>query len=218
VSKLTDTQTKALEFIRSSVERSGVAPTLREICGHMGYSAIGSAQDVVTALRKKGFLLENERQTARTLVLTSLARNQRVTPDAGDFNTFVIPCLGHVPAGNPVEAVESHIGTLRISISLLQKPYPRADELFALKATGESMIEAGILDGDWLVVKLEQDPPKESIVVARLDDDVTVKRLCKDKAKGPFLKPENPRFAPIYAASRPFEVVGRVVALQRAIG
>lgn len=217
MSKLTDTQNKALEFIRASIDRSGVAPSLREICSHMGYSAVGSAQDVIGALRKKGFLLENDRQTARTFVLSKLARNQRIIPEIGDFNTFVIPCLGSVPAGNPIEAVESHTGTLRISISLLAKPYPRADELFALQATGESMINAGILDGDWLVVKLEKDPPKESIVVARLDGDVTVKRLSRDKAKGLCLVPANPRFEPIYGEQEPFEIVGRVVALQRAI-
>lgn len=217
MSKLTETQSRALEFIRGSIERSGVAPTLREICAHMGYSAVGSAQDIVSALRRKGFLLENDRQSARTFVLSKLARHQRVTPDGGDANTFVIPCLGLVPAGNPVEAVESHTGTLRISISLLPKPYPRADELFALQATGESMINAGILDGDWLVVKLDSDPPRDSIVVARVDGDVTVKRLARDKAKGFCLMPENPKFSPIYAESDPFEVVGRVVALQRAL-
>ena len=217
MSKLTTTQSKALEFIRGSIEHSGVAPTLREICGHMGYSAVGSAQDVISALRKKGFLLENDRQSARTFILSQLARGQRAMPEEGDFNTYVIPCLGMVPAGNPVEALESHIGTLRISISLLPKPHPRADELFALQATGESMINAGILDGDWLVVKLDKDPPKESIVVARVDGDVTVKRLSKDKSKGFCLVPENPRFSPIYAEVEPFEIVGRVVALQRAV-
>lgn len=217
MSKLTDTQSKALAYIRSSIEKSGVAPTLREICSHMGYSAVGSAQDLVSALRRKGFLEENERQSARTFVLTKYARHQTVTPEEGDFNTFVIPCLGTVPAGNPVEAHESHIGTMRMSISMLSKPYPRADELFALRATGESMINAGILDGDWLVVKVDKDPPKESIVVARVDGDVTVKRLCRDKARGWFLQPENPRFAPIYADDAEFDLVGRVVALQRSV-
>ena len=133
-----------------------------------------------------------------------------------DANTFVIPCLGSVPAGNPVQAIEERIGTLRVSIGLLAKPQPRSDELFALRASGESMVGAGILDGDWLVIKVEKDSPKDSIVVARVDGDVTVKRLAKDKARGWYLQPENPRFEPIYADETGFDLVGRVVALQRA--
>ena len=132
-------------------------------------------------------------------------------------NTFVIPCLGFVPAGNPVEAVDEHIGTMRMSIAAFSKPAPRADQLFAVKAKGESMIGAGIFDGDWLVVKLDAEPPKESIVVARLEGDVTVKRLVKDKTDGWFLKPENPAFRPLYAKDQPFEIVGQVLALQRSL-
>lgn len=216
MTKLTETQAKALEFIRDSIERSGVAPTLREICGFMGYKAVGSAQDLVSALRRKGFIEENERQAARTYHLTSLARNQSRTEDY-DANTFVIPCLGFVPAGNPVEAIDEHIGTMRMSIAAFAKPAPRADQLFAVRAKGESMIGAGIFDGDWLVVKLDQEPPKESIVVARVDGDVTVKRLAKDKTEGWFLKPENPAFSPMFAKDHEFEIVGQVLALQRSL-
>jgi repressor LexA len=217
MTKLTPTQSKALEFIRTSIDKSGMAPTLRELCAHMGYSAIGSAQDVITALRKKGFLLENDRQAARSYQLSTIARRARSVPPEGDANTFVIPCLGFVPAGNPVEAVEDHIGTLRMSIALLPKPQPKAEELFALRAKGDSMIGAGILDGDWLVVHVQDEAPKESIVVARLDGDVTVKRLMQERGRGWYLQPENPRFEPIYASEQPFEVVGKVVALQRAL-
>ncbi len=217
MTQLTPTQAKGLAFIQSSIERAGMAPSLREICAHMGYSAIGSAQDLVSALRKKGFLLASGRQTARSFVPSSLARQQPVALHDTDPNTFVIPCLGTVPAGNPVEALENHIGTLRMSIGLLAKPQPKPAELFALQATGDSMIGAGILDGDWLVIKLEQEPPAESIVVARVEGDVTVKRLLRHAVKGWYLQPENPRFKPLYARDTPFEIVGRVIALQRAL-
>jgi repressor LexA len=183
---------------------------------HMGYSAVGSAQDVIAALRKKGFLQETDRQSARSFVPTKMAMGITNTPSEGDPNTFVIPCLGSVPAGNPIEAVEEQVGTLRLSIGMLPKPQPRSDELFALQASGESMIGAGILSGDWLVVKVQAEAPKESIVVARLDGDVTVKRLMRDK-RGWFLQPENPSFSPIHALDNPFEIIGQVVALQRTI-
>jgi len=216
MNRLTATQSRALDFIRTSIDRSGVAPTLREICQHMGYKAVGSAQDLVAALRRKGFLAETDRQAARSFQLTQLARHEGRTPDDGDANTYVIPCLGLVPAGNPIEAVESHIGTLRMSIAMLPKPYPPADELFALKARGESMIGAGILDGDWLVVRLAQEAAKESIVVAKVDGDVTVKRLSRDGGVW-CLMPENPAFQPIRGDENPFDIVGKVVALQRLV-
>jgi repressor LexA len=165
-------------------------------------------------LRKKGFLQETDRQSARAFVPTKLALGFTSTPDEGDPNTYVIPCLGSVPAGNPIEALEEQIGTLRMSISMLPKPQPRADELFALQANGESMVGAGILNGDWLVVRVQNDAPKESIVVARVEGDVTVKRLLRD-GKGWFLQPENPAFQPIHITENPFEIVGQVVALQR---
>ena len=79
------------------------------------------------------------------------------------------------------------------------------------------MVGAGILDGDFLVVKVNNDPKKSSIVVARLDGDVTVKRLMHDDKSGWYLKPENPRFKNIYASNDQFEVIGEVVALQRAL-
>ncbi len=214
---LTPTQNKALDYIRMSIERTGIAPTLREICSFMGYTAVGSAQDLINALRKKGFLEEAEKQSHRTIMLSRTERVMTNTPDIGDPNTYVIPCVGAVPAGNPVEAIEDHIGTLRMSISMLPKPHPTPEELFAVKARGDSMVGAGIFEGDWLVVKTQQEAPKESIVVARVDGDVTVKRLCFDKKSGWFLQPENPRFAPLFATESPFEIVGRVVALQRSL-
>ena len=79
------------------------------------------------------------------------------------------------------------------------------------------MIGAGILDGDWLVVSSQQTAPANSIVVARLEGEATVKRLMKDRSRGWFLKPENTAFKPVYAEDRSFEIIGRVIALQRGM-
>jgi repressor LexA len=215
--KITSTQLKALTFIRSAMESTGSAPTLREICQFMGYSAVGSAQDLISALRRKGFLEEPSKQAARSIVPTVAARDMLHddSRDEEDPFTIALPCLGSVPAGNPVEAIEDRIGTLRMSASMLPKPKPARDSLFALKAKGESMVGAGILDGDWLVVASQQTAPANSIVVARLEGEATVKRLMKDRSRGWYLKPENPAFKPVYAEDRQFEIIGRVVALQR---
>ncbi|MEI6833658.1 MAG: transcriptional repressor LexA [bacterium] len=215
--KLTPTQLKALTYIRSAMESSGSAPTLREICQFMGYSAVGSAQDLILALRQKGFLEEPSKQAARAIVPTVAARDMLSDDEeeAQDPFTFILPCLGAVPAGNPVEAIEDRIGTLRISKSMIAKPIPSKESLFALRAKGESMVGAGILDGDWLVVTSQQTALANSIVVARLEGEATVKRLMKDRSRGWYLKPENPEFKPVYAEDRQFEVIGKVVALQR---
>lgn len=217
--KLTPTQLKALAFIRSAVESTGNAPTLREVCQFMGYSAVGSAQDLISALRRKGYLEEPSKQSARSIVPTVAGRDIVPATDREDEDPFTItlPCLGAVPAGNPIEAIEDRIGTLRMSTSMLPKPMPARSSLFALKAKGDSMIGAGILDGDWLVVASQQTASSNSIVVARLEGEATVKRLVKDRTRGWFLKPENPAFKPVYAEDRSFEIIGRVVALQRTI-
>ena len=217
--KLTPIQLKALTFIRASISSTGTTPTLRELCEHMSYSAIGSAQDVIAALRRKGYLEEPTKQSARSLKPTFAAKDllESADVDEDDPFTFALPCLGAVPAGNPLEAVEERVGTLRISKSMIPRPTPPRDSLFALRAKGESMIGAGILDGDWLVVASQKSVAPQSIVVARVDGDATVKRLMKDKTRGWFLKPENPTFRPIYADERPFDIIGRVVALQRSL-
>lgn len=216
--KLTPVQLKALTFIRVAMDKTGTTPTLRELCEHMGYSAIGSAQDLIAALRRKGFLEEPSKQSARALVPTIAGRDLLEDDDDPyrDPFTLALPCLGAVPAGNPVEAIEDRIGTLRISTAMIPKPMPARESMFALRAKGESMIQAGILDGDWLVVASQNSAPTQSIVVARVDGDATVKRLMKDRTRGWYLKPENPAFKPTYAEDRPFEIIGRVVALQRA--
>ena len=190
--KLTWKQEQALRFIQSYSEENGVSPTLRELCRHMDYKAIGSAQDMIAALRKKDFLKTPDRQAARSFVLTDKARMQFGPGDEDHPDgSFTVPCLGSVPAGNPLEAVEEREGELRVSGALVP-PRIRRKNLFALQARGASMIEAGILDGDWLIVESRRTADPGTIVVARVgEDEATVKRLAKDQRKGWYLQPEN---------------------------
>lgn len=205
---LTTTQQKALDYINHAISANGCAPTLREICEYMGYSAVGSAQDLVNALRRKGAIATPDRQSARSIIPT-----ERVVED--DF--YSIPVLGAVPAGNPVEAIEDRVGELKVSYTSLPKPRPKGEKLFALKAKGLSMINAGIHDGDMLVVKQQDDAEAGEIVVARVNGDATVKRLMKDKRSGWYLKPENPSFKDMHAKDHTIEVIGKVIALQRVL-
>ncbi|MES2745896.1 MAG: transcriptional repressor LexA, partial [Bdellovibrionota bacterium] len=215
--KLTSRQTKAFEFIRSHSDEHGYAPTLRELCEYMGYKAVGSAQDVIASLRKKGYIITPSKQTARSLALTEKSKEfYNVQLENVWDNSFSIPRLGSVPAGVPIEAIEDFSGAIRISGNMLPRWAANAPEkLFALQAKGASMIYAGILDGDWLIVSQQNDAPSGTIVVADAQGHSTVKRLMQDKTDGWYLKPENPDFKNLYAKDEPFTILGRVVALQR---
>ena len=184
----------------------------------MEFASIGSVQDVVAALRKKGFLEVPDKQVARALILTNMAEGLYAV-DAGDDelsdDVWTLPCLGAVPAGNPVEAIEARVGVMSFSAGLLPRPRPRRESLFGLRAKGESMIGAGILDGDWLVVQSRSEAPVGTIVVAKVEEEITVKRLMQDRRRGLYLQPENDAFQPIFGGEQPFSIVGRVVALQR---
>ncbi len=217
--KLTPPQFRALEFIRTCIDSQRAPPTLRELCEYMQFSAIGSAQDLVSALRRKGFLMVPEQQSARALQLSDKAIELFYGREGDELadEVFSIFCLGSVPAGNPLEAVEERVGVLSFSASLLPKPKPRKGQLFGLRAQGESMIGAGICDGDWLIVKSQRESSPGKIVVATIEGEATVKRLMRDTRRGWYLKPENERFQPVHGDESPFVIVGEVLALQRSI-
>lgn len=218
---LTPTQQKALEFIYTTIKDEGTPPTLREICQYMGYKAIGSAQDLVSALNKKGFVSTPKKKISRALRLTDQGIGLFSKPQAisatHNESIFQVPCLGYVPAGDPLEAIEEDSESLMLSKSVFKSPLPKQKNLFAVRAVGSSMMNAGILDGDWLVVNSQSEAPKGNIVIARLEDGVTCKRLMEDKQKGMYLKPENEEFFNIYGSDVSFEILGRVVALHRTI-
>jgi len=215
---LTKTQDKALRFIHREIARCGRPPTLREICGYMGYKAVGSVQDLVKALRVKGFLKRPGEQKARGLALTAKAlAMQKIQETSASLSDFLeVPCLGSVPAGDPVEAIEEAKETLQVSRSLFRGRVQKSAKYFALKTDGMSMRDAGIFDGDWLIVRATEEAPVHSVVIARMDGDATCKRLEKCAKRGFYLQPENPDFERIYGDEFEFEIIGKVEALQRS--
>jgi len=208
--ELTQSQYRALRCFRDFLSERGTSPTLREMAAAMDYTAVGSVQDLVKTLQKKGFLTIPDKQSSRSLRLTDKAKSLMGLAKDTITDFFQIPKLGTVPAGNPLLAFEDQLGTLQISSGMFsQRKNP--DSLFALSARGDSMINAGIIEGDWLIVESTSVAEPGDIVVARLDGDATVKRLIRERGDWA-LKPENPRFSLI---TDPFEVVGKVVALYR---
>jgi len=169
-------------------------PTLREICKEMGWSAVGSAQDVVHALIEKGWLTRDA-QKARGIALAA----------AEDFRP--VPLLGSAPAGVPIESIENHDRDILIP-GFIRGP------VFAVRVRGDSMMNAGLSDNDIAIVKQVERAESEDIIVAMVEGEVTIKRFCIKR--GDFwLVPENPRFSEIKIEDPHFRVLGKVIGLHR---
>ena len=177
---LTANQRRVLDCIRRHLEQNGVAPTLREIAENLELSSHSSAQDYVEALIRKGALERSPRHRGLRLA-------QRIRAPAAAS----LPLVGRVAAGSPILSEGNIEAQYAVDPALFR---PRAD--FLLRVVGMSMRDAGILDGDLLAVHRTHSADDGRIVVARLDDEITVKRL-KHEGSRLLLLPENPDFDPI---------------------
>ncbi len=192
---LTPRQREILDFIRNTLEVLGAPPTRAEICSAFGFASPNAAEDHLRALAKKGSIV----------LEPGSARGIRLVEQLG------LPLIGSVAAGSPILAVENQLGRVPIVPGLFS---PRADYL--LKVRGNSMVDAGIVDGDLLAVHKTSEARSGQIVVARLGDEVTVKRLRR-KGKLIELVAENPDYAPI-VVDGPMEIEGLAVGLIRNMG
>jgi len=201
---LTATQAEIFEFVVERYRTTGVSPSFREIQEHFGYKAIGTVQDHMRALLKKG-VLENAGSDDKTG-----ARRARGLIPAGPRpqGTKQIPIYGEIAAGAPRDAHQIEMGTLTVSRQLAREPG------FALRVVGNSMIDAGILEGDILIVERSEDARSGDIVVALLNGETTVKRYL-ERGRERFLIPENQTMKPIPVTHEDFRIQGRVIALQR---
>lgn len=193
--KLTPRQQEILDFIRNTLEMLGAPPTRAEISSAFGFASPNAAEDHLKALAKKGAIV----------LEPGSARGIRLVEQLG------LPLIGTVAAGSPILAVENVQSRYALDAHLFQ---PRAD--FLLRVRGLSMIDAGILDGDLLAVHKTQQARDGQIVVARVADEVTVKRL---KRRNGFVEliAENPDFEPIVVnpAAEEFAIEGIAVGLIR---
>ena len=221
---LTDRQAAVLEFIQQHIDESGYPPTIREIGDHLGIKSTNGVNDHLKALERKGYL---ERQTGKSRALKPLR-----TPDgspvvdedeapagpvpeemAGDAHA--VPVVGRIAAGAPVEAIENTEDFLRIGEGLVG----RDDDLFALRVSGDSMIEDGIFDGDYIFVRRQKTANNGEIVAAMVDGDATVKRFYRDDGQIR-LQPANETMDPIYiraSEGRSPQILGRVVGVYRQL-
>jgi len=195
---LTERQKAILEFVRQQTEK-GVSPTVREIARHFGFASTNAVHSHLQLLEKKG---ELRREAGRTRNIV-LNRPKSPEPSAlrDSLQSFTsriveVPLLGMIPAGLPDSMDLSSDRYVAVDSAMI--PLPPADRTFALEVRGDSMIEAGILDRD--IVILEVTPPRHrDIVAALIDGDTTLKRYLL-QAEGPFLRAENPEYPDLIPA------------------
>jgi repressor LexA len=210
---LTDRQKAVLDFISRSIERRGYPPTLREIGEHMGIRSTNGVNDHLKALEKKGYL---EREDLKSRALRPISAD-----GAGPTGHLVdVPILGRVAAGEPILAVEQAEDTVKVDRFFLG-PASATKEVFALKVKGDSMIEAGIFDGDFIFVKKQLTANRNDIVVAMINEEATVKYFHPEPDKDQIVfKPANHRMQPIVVRRREWKSVnllGVVVGVYRRL-
>ncbi|AVP97663.1 hypothetical protein C7S18_10825 [Ahniella affigens] len=200
--RLTARQEAILEFIRDRIQQ-GLPPTRGDIAEAFGFASRSAAEQHLRALAEKGAISLNEGR-ARGIQLVDVRPSlRRPGPE--------LPLVGKVAAGQPILAQE-HIEThLAVDPDCFR---PRADYL--LRVQGDSMIDAGIFDGDCLAVHRQPEAALGSIVVARIDDEVTVKRLQQVQGQW-VLRAENPRYQPIQLRDKAWHIEGLVVGVLRRL-
>src|SRR6266849_4499492 len=193
--ELTDRQKQILHFIVRESELKGFPPNIREIGEQMEIRSTNGVNDHLKALERKGYLLRGEQQS-RSLVPTKRARLVLGLGARKDGNTVDVPLLGKVAAGAPLLAAENLEDSVRIDSFFLGTT---GREVFALRVKGDSMIDDGIFDGDYLFVKKTPSASPGEIVVALIEDEATVKRFYPEADRIRF-QPANAKMEPIYVS------------------
>jgi repressor LexA len=211
--ELTDRQREILDYIVKETEMRGFPPTIREIGEEMDIRSTNGVNDHLKALERKGYLTRGEQQS-RSLVPTKRARLVLGLGKRGEANLVEVPLLGKVAAGLPLLATENIEDSVKIDSFLLGGS---GKEVFALRVKGESMIEDGIFDGDYLFVKKTPSASPGEIVVALIEDEATVKRYFPEGDRIRF-QPANKTMEPIYVTRSEFRstmLLGIVVGVYR---
>lgn len=221
---LTKRQEQTLDFIRSSIVERGYPPTLREIGEHMGIRSTNGVNDHLRALERKGYL-RREDMKSRALKLVDMAASLTASVPENDAAPVAeepfsdqmveVQILGRVAAGLPLLAEENVIDTVRIDRMLVRG----GQDVFGLRVTGDSMIEAGIFSGDYIFIRKQANADRGDIVVALIGDEATVKYYFPERDYVRF-QPANANMAPILVRATDFRatmLLGKVVGVYRRI-
>ena len=219
--ELTKRQAAVLDFITDHIADTGFPPTIREIGDHLGISSTNGVNDHLKALERKGYL---EREDAKSRAIKPL-----FNPDRSPFDPYTqtddtdlfedvhsIPIVGRIAAGAPITAIENVEEKVSMGESLLGRP----SDVFGLVVKGDSMIDDGIFDGDYIFVKKQETARNNEIVAAMVDGEATVKRFFREKNGAIRLQPANEAMEPIFVTedqALDTQILGRVIAVFRRV-
>ena len=199
-----------LKFIEKKIKEDGYPPSVREIGKAVGLSSTATVHGYLAKLRSKGYIKKEDKK-GRTLKLLKGGNGMPVEDSQKSFYSqkelIDVPLVGKITAGMPILAVENVTDTFPIPIDFVGN-----SETFMLTVKGESMIEAGILDGDYILVKKQPDAMNGEIVVALIEDEATVKTFYKEKDHIR-LQPENSTMDPIIVPD--CSILGKVIGVFR---
>jgi len=196
---LTKRQKELVDYLDTYIVKAGYAPTLEEIGQHFGLSSLATIHKHLTNLERKGMI---RRKWNRSRALEVVPQQRRVT-------AIELPLIGRVAAGAPIEPLEQH-DTISVPEELVGR-----GETFVLRVKGTSMVQEGILDGDYVVVQSRTQADNGDMVVALVRGEATVKRFYREKAGMIRLQPASEGLSPILARAGDVEIRGVVTAVMR---
>lgn len=199
---LTECQQESLRYIRDYTLENSRPPTIREVAEHFGVT-VKAAQDRITALRKKKFLAPSDNCSRSLRILVDIDEKEKENSEM-----VSVPLLGTIAVGKPLICADNTEGRIFVPSSFLRKD----SEYFALTVKGESMSQAGILDGDTALIQQCETAEDGEIIVVQLDDTITLKRYFKEPSRIR-LQSENPDFKPIYCQD--VRILGRLSTIIR---
>ncbi len=201
--ELTARQTEILHFIQQYIKEQGYPPSVRDIGKAIGLSSSSTVHGHLAQLEKKGYIRRDPSKPRAIEILDDKKYSDETRP------AIYVPLIGQIAAGEPIFATENYEDLLP-----LPQDFVRYNNVFMLSVSGDSMIDAGILDGDYVIVKQQNTAENGEIVAALLNDEATIKRFYKEK-EYVRLQPENASYAPIL--SREVAILGKVIGLYRMI-
>jgi repressor LexA len=199
---LTNKQGAILEYLKNTIQDDGRPPSLREIMLHFKYKGIKAVEDHLNAIENKGYI-KRIKGLSRGIEIAGLKK----------LDAIELPILGNIAAGTPILAEENIEGTIAID-----KSWVKDRNSFILHVKGNSMIEAGIHDGDYAIIKQNYSPENSDIVVALIENEATLKRFYKKENKI-ILKPENSSMEPIIIESGKSNImiIGKLTGIYRQL-
>ncbi|TQL48357.1 SOS-response transcriptional repressor LexA [Homoserinimonas aerilata] len=213
---LSEKQLSILEFIQRTVSSRGYPPSMREIGDAVGLASLSSVTHQLGQLELSGYIRRDPNRPRAIEILIDLPQSERGEPDGEEYaqaapigDAAMVPLVGRIAAGIPITAEQQVEEIFPLPRQLVGK-----GELFMLKVVGESMIDAAICDGDWVVVRQQKTAENGEIVAAMLDEEATVK-VFRQRDGHTWLLPRNSNFEPILGDYA--QILGKVVAVLRSV-